>query len=82
MAYQVNPMQLISQIKRGQNPEQLMMQILEGQAAANPVMGNLLNMAKEGRTADIEAFARNVAKEKGIDFDKEFSKFKKQYFGL
>lgn len=82
MAYQVNPMQLISQIKRGQNPEQLMMQILEGQAATNPVMGNLLNMAKEGRTADIEAFARNIAKEKGIDFDKEFSKFKKQYFGL
>jgi hypothetical protein len=39
-------------------------------------------MAKDGRTADIEAFARNVAKEKGIDFDKEFSRFKKQYFGL
>jgi hypothetical protein len=39
-------------------------------------------MAKSGRTTEIEAFARNVAKEKGIDFDKEFSKFKKQYFGL
>jgi hypothetical protein len=39
-------------------------------------------MAKEGRTSDIEAFARNLAKERGIDFDKEFSAFKRQYFGL
>lgn len=80
--YPVNPMQLISQIKRGQNPQQLMMQILEANAASNPIYANLLSMAKEGRTADIEAFARNVAKEKGIDFDQEFSRFKKQYFGL
>jgi hypothetical protein len=59
-----------------------MMNILESNATSNPIYANLLNMAKEGRTKDIEAFARNVAKEKGIDFDKEFSKFKKQYFGL
>ena len=82
MPYQVNPMQLIAQIRQGKNPEQLMMGILESGAQSNPVYANLLSMAKEGRTADIEAFARNVAKEKGIDFDKEFSKFKKQYFGF
>lgn len=82
MPYQVNPMQLIAQIRQGKNPEQLLMGVLESGAAANPIYANLLNMAKEGRTSEIEAFARNVAKEKGIDFDKEFSKFKKQYFGL
>ena len=80
--YQVNPMELIQQIRQGKNPQQLMMQVLETRAQNNPVCANLLNMAKEGRTADIEAFARNVAKERGIDFDKEFSKFKKQYFGF
>ena len=80
--YNVNPMYLISQIRQGKNPQQLMLSILEGQAGSNPIAANLLNMAREGRTADIEAFARNVAAEKGIDFDKEFSKFKKQYFGL
>ena len=80
--YNVNPMQLIMQMRQGKNPQQLMMGILENGAAQNPIMANLLQMAKEGRTSDIEAFARNVAKEKGIDFDKEFSKFKKQYFGL
>ena len=83
MAYSVNPMELIQKIRRGENPQQLMLGILEqGAAMNNPVYGNLLQMAKEGRTHDIEAFARNIAKEQGIDFDKEFSKFKKQYFGL
>lgn len=82
MTYQVNPMQLIMQIKQGKNPQQLLMGILEDQASSNPIMANLLTMAKDGRTAEIEAFARNVAREKGVDFDKEFSKFKKTYFGL
>lgn len=82
MPYQVNPMELITQIRQGKNPEQLLIGILEQGAAQNPIYANLLSMAKDGRTADIEAFARNVAREKGIDFDKEFSRFKKQYFGL
>ena len=82
MAYNVDPMQLIAQIKNGKNPQQLMISILEGEASSNPIMGNLLQMAKENRTADIEKFARNLAKEQGIDFDKEFNQFKKQYFGL
>lgn len=82
MPYQVNPMMLIQQIRQGQNPQQLLMSVLESQAATNPIYANLLTMAKQGRTADIETFARNLAKEQGIDFDKEFSLFKKQYFGL
>lgn len=82
MYYNVNPMQLIMQIKQGKNPQQLMISILEGQAANNPIMNNLLTMAKENRTADIESFARNLAKEQGLDFDKEFGRFKKNYFGL
>ena len=81
MPYQVNPMQLIAQIRQGKNPEQLLMGVLESGAKFNPMYANLLNMAKEGRTSDIEAFARNLAQSQGIDFDKEFSKFKKQYFG-
>jgi hypothetical protein len=47
---------LIQMIKQGQNPQQLLMQILEGQAGGNP---NLIQMVKEGRTKDIETFARN-----------------------
>lgn len=82
MSYNVDPAYLIMQMRQGKNPEQLMIDILEGEASQNPIMGNLLSMAKDNRTADIERFARNLAKEQGVDFDKEFSRFKKQYFGL
>lgn len=82
MTYNVNPVYLINQMRQGKNPEQLIIDILEGEAQQNPIMGNLLSMAKDNRTADIEQFARNLAREQGIDFDKEFSRFKKQYFGL
>ena len=82
MSYNVDPVYLIAQMRQGKNPQQLMIDILEGEASTNPIIGNLLSMAKDNRTADIERFARNLAKEQGIDFDKEFSRFKKQYFGL
>lgn len=74
--YPVNPIYLIQMIKSGQNPQQLMLNILEGQAASNPMSANLLELAKQGRTADIEKIARNIAKERGIDYDKEFTAFK------
>lgn len=74
--FQVNPMQLIQMIKGGQNPQQLMLNILEGQAASNPMSANLLDLAKSGKTTDIEQIVRNISKQRGIDFDKEFTAFK------
>ena len=81
MALQVNPIELIQMIKEGKNPQQLLMSILEGQASANPMGANLLKLAKENKTSEIEKIARNIAKEKGLDFDTEFNAFK-QKFGL
>ena len=63
MSYNVDPAFLLMQMRQGKNPEQLMIDILEGEASQNPIMGNLLTMAKDNRTADIERFARNLAKE-------------------
>lgn len=77
--YPVNPLILISMMKQGQNPQQLLMSILEGQANDNPVSSNLLDLVKEGRTADIEKFARNYFTSNGLDFDKEFNSFKATY---
>ena len=77
--YPVNPMMLIQMIKQGQNPQQLLMSILEGSAASNPVNSNLLDMVKNRKPADIEAFARNYFASEGKDFDKEFSAFKETY---
>ena len=72
----MNPMQLIQMIKQGQNPQQLMMSFLQSQAS-NPFNANLLNLAKNGQTAEIEKIARNMCKERGVDFDQEFSNFRK-----
>ena len=41
------------------------------------MMQNLLQLAKQGKTKDIQQIARNTFKEQGRDFDKEFSDFKK-----
>ena len=42
---------------------------------------NLLSLAKQNRSADIEQIARNICKQSGKDFDKEFNAFK-QMLGL
>ena len=78
---QVNPMQLLMMIKQGQNPQQLMLNILENQMQDTPLGANLLNLARRNDTAGIEQIARNLAAQKGIDFDKEFNNFKRQFFG-
>lgn len=46
---------------------------------ANPVVTNLVTMAKNGDSQGVENFARNLLKEKGQDFDKEFSKFMENF---
>ena len=78
----INPgmSQFVNMLKKG-NPEQAMLTILESSARNNPFMGNLLEMARRRDTEGIENIARNIAREKGIDYDKEFNSFK-QMFGL
>ena len=76
----VNPIQLIQMIQQGVNPEQLTLFMLEQQAlSGNPILSNLVSLAKEGKGKDIEQIARNIVNEKGLDFDTEFNKFKKQF---
>lgn len=67
----------LQQIKEGKNPQQLMMNFLETQMKGSPLGENLLELAKNNNGDAIEQIARNIAKEKGIDFDKEFPAFRK-----
>lgn len=71
----------IMQMINGGNPQQIIQQMLKDncQFANNPIVMNMLDMAKSGDISGIEQIGRNIAKEKGIDFDKEFSKFKNQF---
>ena len=39
---------------------------------------NLLELAKENRTSEIEQVARNLYAERGLDFDSEFNNFKQK----
>jgi hypothetical protein len=58
-----------------------MLNVLENKMGNNPMGQNLLNMARNGQTAEIEQFARNLYSSRGLDFDKELKAFR-QEFGL
>ena len=74
----INPIQLIQMMKSGQNPQQLLMSILQ-QNANNPILQNAMNLAQNGDTAALEMIARNLAQQRGLNFDEEFAKFKQNF---
>jgi hypothetical protein len=75
--FQANPLDFISAIKNGKNPEQVLLTFLgQNGTNLNPMLINLVNLAKNGKTAEVEQIARNLAKERGIDYDREFNAFK------
>lgn len=57
---------------RGLTPKGIVKQV----AGNNPMINNLINMAEKGDNQGIENFARNVLKERGLNYDEEFKKFK------
>ena len=72
----MQPIEILTMIKNGQNPEQIVMNILEDKAMANPMGANLLTLAKDHKTKELEHIARNYFSSQGRDFDKEFKAFK------
>ena len=72
----MNPMEFMKGIK---DPKQFIMNMM--QQNSNPMINKLMNMAKSGNPQEIENFARNMCKEKGMDFDKSFAEFMKQIRG-
>lgn len=76
-----NTIHMVNMVRQG-NPQQIVMGMLEQRAQqGNPVFKNLLNMVQQGDTQGVETIVRNMAREKGIDFDTEFNSFKRR-FGL
>lgn len=72
-----NPIEMIKGLmSKGESPQQMISNMISQNS--NPMMQNLMKMAQSGNSQEVENFARNICKEKGIDFDKEFSKFMKQ----
>ena len=72
----MNPMQMLQMLmKKGNNPQQMVEQIIQSMGGNNPMLSNLIQLAKNGNKQNLEQFARNIMKEQGRDFDKEFSSF-------
>ena len=72
----VNPMQLIQMIKGGINPQQLVMNFLQQNGSGNPILQNVSSLMQNGNVSGLEMVARNLASQRGLDFDKEFSNFR------
>ena len=66
---------LKSMMTKGMTPKGLVMNM----AGNNPIVKNLIEMADRGDKQGIETFARNVLKERGVDFDKEYSEMKRTF---
>ena len=71
-------MQLIQMIKGGKNPQQLVLSILQQQGQNNPIINNAINMAQNGNSSGLQMLARNLAAQRGLDFDKEIANLRNQ----
>lgn len=67
---------IVQLIKGTQDPRQLSLDLLKQKMGNTPMGENLLALAKEGKTEEIEKIARNLCQQRGVDYDKEFSAFK------
>lgn len=70
---------IISSFKN-QDPSAIVTNMVnEAAEQGNPIMQNLANLIKEGKTDEIESVVRNIAKERGVDYDKEFKAFRQTF---
>ena len=70
----MNPMQLIrSYMTKGLTPKG----IAKNMVGNNPIFNNLIEMADRGDRQSVEAFARNMLKERGLDLDKEMENLRR-----
>ena len=72
----MNNNNLFNMIRNSTNPQQLVLMMLESRIGNTPFGKNLITLAKENQTQQIEQIARNMLKSNGKDFDKEFNEFK------
>lgn len=72
----MNPMAMIKQfMMQGMTPQN----ILNKMNISNPILNNVMSMAKTGDAKGVETFARNICKQRGLNFDEEFSKFRSNF---
>ena len=61
------------------NPIQMIKNMIINKNINNPILKEVINKAQSGDSKGVEQFARNLFKEQGRDFDKEFGEFMKNF---
>lgn len=70
----MNPLEIVKNyMTKGLTPKG----IVKSLVGNNPIFNNLIEMAEKGNNQGVEAFARNMLKERGLDLDKEMENMKK-----
>lgn len=72
----MEPIEIIQRIRNGQNPQQIALSIVKERLGDTPMGANLINLAENNRTIEIEQIVRNLLSQQGLDYDKEFANFK------
>lgn len=73
-----NPLNLMKAFMQGGNSPQDLLKTMVANNN-NPLLQNVIKMANNGDTEGVENFARNIFKNQGRDFDKEFGEFMKNF---
>ena len=68
-----NQMRFINMLKGIKNPKDAVISMIK--TNNNPIIKNLVEMAEKGDNQGVENFARNLYKQQGRDFDKEYNEF-------
>lgn len=68
-----SPMQLLDILRSFKSPKDAVLSMIRQNN--NPMLKNLVEMAEKGDSKGVEEFARNLYKQQGRDFDKEFNTF-------
>lgn len=68
-----NSLQQLRDFMKQGNPRQLVEKLVMNNT--NPMVAQLVQKAQNGDVKGVEEFARNIYKQQGRDFDKEFSDF-------
>lgn len=63
---------IVDLIKNINNPQEFVLSMLKNNG--NPILSNMVSLAQKGNYNEVEKIARNLCKERGIDYDKEIGK--------
>ena len=72
---------IINALKQCGSPQKIGMQMMQTMGPQNNMFSQMINMANNGQTKDLEKMARQIFNQNGRSFDSEFSNFKNMING-